>query len=170
MSGSDPGKLTVRRARVGDELVLRDLRLRALREEPEAFGSTYEREVARTIADWQGWMSPGVTFVLYDSAGAQGMVAGVMDAADSAVVHLMAMWVNPEMRGTGGADELVQALMTWACSVDAKRVRLKVIEGNDRARRFYERKGFRPTGEKEIRGRDSRIEVLMERLADALHE
>jgi len=154
---------SVRRAVLGDELILRELRLEALSNAPDAFGSTYEREVARTTADWQRWMSPGVTFILYESAGARGMIAGVRDEADRSVVHLMAMWVHPEIRGSGGAAELVSAVMTWAQSEHANVVRLKVIQGNDRARRFYERMGFCPTGKSEVRERDRVIEVQMER-------
>jgi RimJ/RimL family protein N-acetyltransferase len=42
-------------------------------------------------------------------------------------------------------------------------VRLKVIQRNDRARRFYERIGFRPTGHQTVRERDGEIEIQMER-------
>jgi GNAT superfamily N-acetyltransferase len=89
-------------------------------------------------------MSPGVTFILEDAAGARGMVAGVRDETDPAVVHLMAMWVHPQIRGSGGADELVAAVIAWTRSDGAKLVRLKVIQGNDRARHFYERMAFVP--------------------------
>jgi GNAT superfamily N-acetyltransferase len=119
---------SVRRAALGDEPILRELRLQALREAPDAFGSTYEWEVARTTADWQRWMSPGV--------------------------------------GLGGADELVAALVAWAHSERANCVRLKVIQGNERARRFYERVGFYPTGHQTTRGRDGQIEIEMERLVE----
>jgi ribosomal protein S18 acetylase RimI-like enzyme len=159
-------RLTLRRAALGDETILRELRLQALSEAPVAFGSTYEWELARTISDWQRWMSPGVTFILYEAAGARGMVAGVRDETDPAVVHLMAMWVHPKFRGSGGADELVTAVVAWAQSEGAKIVRLKVIQGNDRARHFYERMGFRSTGQEGIRQRDGLIEIQMERLVD----
>jgi ribosomal protein S18 acetylase RimI-like enzyme len=155
---------SVRRAVLGDETILREVRLQALSNAPEAFGSTYEREVARSTADWQRWISQGVVFILCESAEARGMVAGLRDEADPSIVHLMAMWVHPKIRGSGGADELVEAVIAWAQSEGAKLVRLKVIEGNDRARGFYERMGFRPTGREEIRLRDGRIEVEMERL------
>ena len=92
------------------------------------------------------------------------MVAGLRDEADPAVVHLMAMWVHPMTRGSGGADQLVEAVIAWARSEGAKLVRLKVIQGNNRARGFYERMGFRPTGQEDLRQRDARIEVQMERL------
>jgi GNAT superfamily N-acetyltransferase len=157
---------SVRRAVLGDEPILREVRLQALSDAPDAFGSTYERELARTASDWQGWMSPGVAFILYEPLGARGMVAGLREETDPAVVHLMAMWVHPKIRGSGGADELVSAVVAWARSVGAKLVRLKVIQGNDRARRFYERMGFCPTGIEAVRERDGLIEVQMERLVD----
>jgi GNAT superfamily N-acetyltransferase len=157
---------SVRRAALGDELTLREIRLQALSDAPNAFGSTYEREVARTISDWQRWMSPGVAFILYVPAGARGMVAGLRDETDPEVVHLMAMWVHPTIRGSEGAAELVAAVVGWSRSEGAKVVRLKVIQGNDRARRFYERMGFRSTGQEEIRQRDGLIEIQMERLLE----
>jgi GNAT superfamily N-acetyltransferase len=156
----------VRRAVLGDEMILRELRLQALRDAPEAFGSTYERECGRTTAEWQQWLSPGATIVLYELTAARGMVAGLRDETDPAVVHLMAMWVHPAIRGSGGADELVSAVISWARSANAKLVRLKVIRGNDRARHFYERMGFRSTGHEGVRERDSVIEIQMERRAD----
>ena len=92
------------------------------------------------------------------------MVAGVRDETDPAVVHLMAMWVHPMTRGSGGAGELVSAVVAWAGSVGARLVRLKVIQGNNRARRFYERMGFCPTGHEAVRERDGLIEIEMDRL------
>lgn len=117
---------------MGDEPILRELRLEALSKAPDAFGSTYERELGRTTADWQRWMSPGVTFILEDAAGAHGMVAGQRDPDDPAVVHLMAMWVHPAIRGSGGADEPVAAVLAWARSEDAKLMRLE--RGVERSR------------------------------------
>lgn len=164
MSGIEPNLWSIRRAASGDEATLRDIRLRALRESPEAFGSTYEKELARTTADWQRWLSPGATFILEDAAGARGIVAGVHDETDPAVGHLMAMWVCPALRGSGAADALVAAVFAWAKSQGAVSVLLKVIQGNDRARDFYERVGFRNTGQEEIRQRDGLIEIQMKRL------
>jgi GNAT superfamily N-acetyltransferase len=156
----------VRRAVVGDEPILRELRLQALSDEPDAFGSTYEREFARTTSDWQRWLSPGATFILEEPQGASGIVAGGRDTTDPAIVHLMAMWVHRTRRGTGAGDRLVAAVLSWARTDGAKAVRLNVIGSNARARRFYERNGFRPTGEETVRARDGQIEVQMERAVD----
>jgi len=59
--------------------------------------------VARTTSDWQRWISPGVTFLLYESEEARGMVAGVRDESDPAIVHLMAMWGSSCDSWIGGA-------------------------------------------------------------------
>jgi ribosomal protein S18 acetylase RimI-like enzyme len=159
--------MIVRRAARGDELILRAVRLQAVSDTPEAFGSTYDRELARTIADWQRWMSPGATFILDDAGRARGIIAGMRDESDAAVVHLMSMWVDPSLRGSGAAEALVASLLTWAETEGARQMRLAVIQTNDRARRFYERLGFRENGRQSVRQRDGAIEVEMERaLAD----
>lgn len=161
---------TVRRAALGDEPILRELRLQALSDSPDAFGSTYEKELARTTADWRRWLSPGAIFILQDAAGARGMVAGVHDETDAAVVHLMAMWVCPALRGSGAGDALVAAVLSWANSRGATSVRLRVIQENDRARHFYRRNGFRYTGQEEVRQRDGMIEMQMERSVQSSSE
>jgi len=153
----------IRRAESGDEPLLLKIRLEALLEAPEAFGSTLDRERARTLVDWEKWLSPSATFVLETITGPKGIAAGVPDSTDAAVVHLMAMWVHPALRGSGAASALVQSVLAWAESRGANSVRLDVIEGNDRARRLYKRHGFRATGHIAVRARDGAREVQMER-------
>jgi ribosomal protein S18 acetylase RimI-like enzyme len=156
--------MVVRRGIPGDEPILRALRLQALSDMPEAFGSTYERELARTDADWRRWLSPGVTFILTDEDGPKGLVAGGRDAADRGVAQLMAMWIHASLRGQGAADALVSSVLAWASAEGARVVRLAVIESNGRARRCYERNGFRDTGDRMVRERDGAVEMQMERL------
>ena len=160
--------MNVRRAAVGDEATLRELRLQALTDAPDAFGSTYERELARTVDDWRRWLSPGATFLLEDGPAARGLVACARDAADATIVHLMAMWVAPSARGSGAADALVSQVIAWAHGNDARAVRLQVVQGNPRARRLYERHGFRLTGTTRVRERDGAVELDMERVFDGL--
>jgi len=154
----------IRRAAVGDEATVRSLRLQALSDAPSAFGSTYERELARTTADWQRWFSPGVTFILESLDRPSGLVAGVRDSDDPNVVHLMAMWVHPALRGAGAADALVASVLTWAVEVGANEVRLHVAKDNERARHCYERNGFRATGRESAEHREGLNEVEMARL------
>jgi ribosomal protein S18 acetylase RimI-like enzyme len=155
--------MNVRRAILGDESVLRALRLEALSDAPEAFASTYARELARTTADWQRWFAPGVTLILEAAGTPRGLVAGAPDREDPAIVHLLAMWVHPLLRSTGAADALVVALLAWALERGAQQVQLMVISSNERAQRLYARHGFRPTGHQVARERDGTIELQMKR-------
>jgi GNAT superfamily N-acetyltransferase len=156
----------VRRAAPGDESIVRTARLAAMAGAPEAFGSTYERELARTPADWRRWLSTGATFILITADRPTGIVAGLHDPADPAIVQLMAMWVDPACRGAGAADALVAAVLSWARAEGARAVRLMVIDTNVRARRCYERNGFRATGTQLTRERDGAIELQMEHAFD----
>ena len=154
----------VRRAAVGDEAALREIRLRALGDAPEAFGSTLERERARTTADWQRWFAPGATFLASHGDRPIGLVAGSHDPGDAAIIHLQAMWVDPVARGSGTADALVSALLEWAAAENAREVRLTVIAENRRAIGLYARHGFRLTAAESVRERDGAAECQMVRL------
>ena len=85
-------------------------------------------------------------FILDTTSGPNGMAVGMPDAKEPALVYLMAMWVHPDMRGSGAADLLVTAVLAWADAVGAHEIRLDVSESNDKAQRLYERHHFRPTG------------------------
>jgi GNAT superfamily N-acetyltransferase len=154
-------RIEIRHAVIGDERLLRDLRVQALTDAPEAFGSTLERELARTVDDWRKWMSPGVTFLLLVEGEPRGLVAGVYDSVDRAIVHLMAMWVHPAFRGSGAAGLLVEAVKKWAVEVGATEVRLNVVETNLRARRCYERCGFQLTGQRGVVAKSGEAEIQM---------
>jgi ribosomal protein S18 acetylase RimI-like enzyme len=159
MSSTEP---KVRHAVPGDEPILRSLRLQALADSPAAFGSTHEREMARTTADWQRWLSPGVTLLWGDAQQVEGMVAGVRDAADASVARLMAMWVNPSARGSGAADALVAALVEWAAAERFTLLRLNVMHDNLRALRFYQRCNFKLTGRQAVHQRAGQFELQMD--------
>lgn len=159
--------MIVRRATADDIPTIRDLRLKALTDAPDAFASTYERELARTQEDWQRWLAPGVTVLVEVAHRPVGLVAGKYDDDDPAVVHLMAMWVHPSARGTGAGDALVTAILDWAREVGAKTVRLHVVTDNVPARTLYERHGFVPSGRGDELLCDGRIETRLERAVEA---
>jgi GNAT superfamily N-acetyltransferase len=153
--------MNVRRATLDDAPIVRSLRLQALSDMPDAFDSTLERELAWTISDWQRWLSSGATFILEQPDGPKGIAAGVPHWTDPGAVFLMSMWVHPGLRGTGAADALVASVLSWAEAEGAAEVWLHVGKRNDRARRFYERNGFRLTGNEIVRELDGLVEVEM---------
>ena len=62
--------------------------------------------------------------------------------------HVEALYVVPEAWGTGLADELYELVDGVAGSPAT----LWVLEANERGRRFWERRGWRPTGERDDSG------------------
>jgi RimJ/RimL family protein N-acetyltransferase len=58
------------------------------------------------------------------------------------------LYVVPELWGTGLAGELHDAAL--AAMPDCPEIRLWTLEENHRARRFYERRGWRPNGETRV--------------------
>jgi hypothetical protein len=102
--------MTVRRADVGDEALVRALRIAALTDVPHAFGSTLEREKARTPDDWRRWFSPGVTYVHVDENGVgAGLVAGILDEERS-LAHLVALYERHGFRRTGNVSVRVDGV------------------------------------------------------------
>jgi ribosomal protein S18 acetylase RimI-like enzyme len=57
------------------------------------------------------------------------------------------MWVATVARGTDVATRLVGTALTHAAASGRRTVVLEVAHENARARAFYARMGFRPTGE-----------------------
>ncbi|HSJ22063.1 MAG TPA: GNAT family N-acetyltransferase [Nocardioidaceae bacterium] len=127
----------------------RGLRLAALAEAPQAFGSR--------LVDWQGegdreerWRErlgiPGSRNVVAVLDGEPvGMASGV--PADDDSVELISMWVAPSARGRGVGDALVREVERWARESGARVLRLDVAEDNAAAQALYERRGFTLTGE-----------------------
>jgi GNAT superfamily N-acetyltransferase len=128
----------------------RELRLQALAQDPDAFGAR--------LADWQGagdreerWrgrlsIRGGHDVIAWCGEQPCGMASGVPDGRDQWIV-LISMWVAPTARGHGVGDALVAEIVRWARDVGSAGVRLDVAEGNQAARRLYERHGFQLTGE-----------------------
>ena len=141
----------VREATAEEWQVLRDIRLDALRDAPDAFLSTYTEQAALEEADWRRSISRGGTFLAClpggDTTRPAGLVCG--DLEKSGTVQLMSMWVRPQARGCGVGEALVAAVIDWARARNATSVHLWVIETNKRAWVFYERCGFALTGERQ---------------------
>ncbi|TVZ03021.1 GNAT family N-acetyltransferase [Trebonia kvetii] len=139
----------VREISADDWELMRDVRLAALAEAPDAFGSTYAREVAFGEPQWRGRISErSVTFFAYtDPDSSPAGLAGVY--VEDGVADLVSMWVRPGFRGQRVGEALIEAAASWAKARDFGTLWLWVTDMNDAARRLYERSGFTATGEEQ---------------------
>ena len=124
----------------------REIRLRALRDSPSAFGSTYEREEAFTEQDWRARLGErdGVRVLVEEDGTPVGMGGGFQDLPG--FLHVVAMWVDPRHRGRGVGQRVLHGIDAWA-RAHGLRLHLDVNTANPVARRSYERFGFAATGE-----------------------
>lgn len=130
-----------------DELArLRAIRLRSLRDAPDAFASSYEETAARPSESWRQQLVDLATFVAVVNGKDVGIVRSGPVGAEGDAAVLLSMWVAPNARGTGVGDALVDAVVAWARTGGYARVLLDVADGNAAAIRLYARKGFAPTG------------------------
>jgi len=137
----------VRLLTADDWTELRDARLAALAEAPYAFSSTLAREQEFTEQTWRERAGSGRTFAAWDGDSVAGLATGLPEDGHW---HLVGMWVSPKARGTGIADRLVTAVCELARQSGSASVTLWVTEVNGRARAFYRRLGFVPTGGRQL--------------------
>jgi GNAT superfamily N-acetyltransferase len=156
--------IEIRRLHPADWAAFRAVRLEALRDAPEAFGSTADASERLSEVDWRQRLAERVVFVAIGDDRAVGLVSGI--ASDRrGVAELISMWVRPDWRRQGVGSRLVETVIEWAGEHGFKSLRLWVADGNDGAERLYSRHGFKRTGERQpmAKGRTPRWELGMAR-------
>jgi len=132
----------------------RDLRLRALQDAPDAFGSTFAAERDRTDDEWaerlaRGAGSPDELPLVAEFNGEPGGLAWVrLEESEPDVAHLYQMWVAPSCRRRGVGRALLDASTAWARAMGAHQLELDVTCSNDAAVRLYGGAGFELYGER----------------------
>ena len=123
----------------------RAIRLRSLQQDPNAFGSTYAREIAHTEDEWRSRLAYGAS-VLAGLGGVDvGLGAGFSDAPGMLMV--VAMWTDPSARGRGVGRAVLEHVVGIA-HARGLQAHLWVVDGN-RAQQLYESAGFAPDGGRE---------------------
>jgi adenylate cyclase len=144
----DPG-ISIDALRADEWRLLKELRIRALADAPDAFGPTVEAARAEPDAYWQRgaatFAEPGRTLLVARQEGRPiGLVSAVADPERTG--HLGAMWLEPGARGAGLGGRLFDAACERLRAGGCRRVRLWVTETNERAIALYRARGFAPTG------------------------
>ena len=126
----------------------RELRLRALREHPEAFATSYEEEQVRSISEFAQKLTPGpqhITLGAYNEGQLVGIVTLTRPISKPKLRHratIAAMYVVPEARKQRLARRLLNESLSIAGEWGVSDVALAVAVGNDSARKLYASAGF----------------------------
>ncbi len=137
-----------------DAALYREIRLRGLRENPTAFGASFEQEVewsldefAERIASESRIGQP--TFGAFENGKLVGVSSLGRPTADK-LRHIGIVWgmyVIPELQGRGIGRSLLNEVISHARSVDGiQQIKLVVNTTNEAGKRLYRAAGFVPFG------------------------
>lgn len=153
----------VRPIRAEEWSELREIRLRALADAPEAFGSSFAREVEFPDDEWIRRAERGSggsdarTFVAVDGEQFVGLVGVFLEEA---FAELVSLWVDPAYRTRGVGLGLAEAAEQWALEKKAPAVELWVTHTNAPAQRLYQRAGYAETGRRQPHPRNPNLEEI----------
>ena len=139
--------MVVRQLQPDEAAVYRTIRLAALAQSPEAFGSTLALEADRPLEFFAARMAAGAVFVAEIEGLVVGMV-GFRQEEREKLRHKGVIWgvfVRPEARGRGVAEAIVRAALAYARE-KVEQAHLVVVRGNDSAHGLYARLGFTEYG------------------------
>jgi ribosomal protein S18 acetylase RimI-like enzyme len=145
--------------------LLREMRLAALSESPQAFLSTHEREISWSQGQWLAEFRRGdwsVGFIANQPVSLLG--ATRMPGTPRFECYLEYMWVAAAHRESGLAYSMLTVTFGRLRAEGVRTAFLYVLDGNDPAMRLYKRAGFTSAGAPEpLAGYPGRSEELLQR-------
>ncbi|PLZ00370.1 GNAT family N-acetyltransferase [Burkholderia sp. WAC0059] len=166
--------LTVRRIAADQGAVLLELRNASLRDVPHAFGDlpgdtlSADTSVCNAAAERHAVSRDSTTFILYTEGYPAGLVGAAFESAAPRRAFVFALWVAPAVRHLRGGELLVNTAGRWLANEGATQIYAWVPDTNVTAKRFYERLGFAPAGER-IRSSDAEDQWATLLMRDAPH-
>ncbi|HET6295653.1 MAG TPA: GNAT family N-acetyltransferase [Kribbella sp.] len=126
--------------------LLRDVRLRALKDSPEAYLADYDEEVSWHEATWRHRFVDSQWIVAQKDDRTVGLARVLrVDGRPTDERHIESVWVDPGNRRSGVLRAIQRHLVATEPAI--RDWLLWVVDDNVPAREVYERLGFRPTGE-----------------------
>ena len=163
----EKSRISIRLLTPADAARFRDIRLEALQQNPEAFGSSFEWENGQSLAWFEERIAQSDIFGAFvdgDLVGTAGF--RVQDGPKRSHKGLLwGMYVRPTARHSGLGRRLVEAVVSHA-SERVELLQLTVVSENRTARQLYAGLGFVEYGyEKKALKHDGRYydEILMVR-------
>jgi RimJ/RimL family protein N-acetyltransferase len=139
----DTLRIQIRRLMPSEGAAFREIRLEALRLNPEAFGSTFEAENVRPLEHFSERVATCPVFGAFRDAEIVG-VAGFLGREglkDAHKGYLWGMYVRGGSRNAGVGRRLAEAVIDYARQ-HVEVLQLDVVSENEAARRLYASLGF----------------------------
>ncbi len=158
----------VRQLTAGDAVTYREVRLAALRQDPDAFITTAAEFGARALETVAAQLTPrpaAVTYGAFVGGGLVGLLTLLREERPRLAhrASIVGVSVAAQARSQGCGDALVRAALAHARGWDGvTSVHLAVTETQAAARRLYERHGFRVWGTQPDAVRDGAGRALAE--------
>lgn len=135
--------------RPGEGARLREFRLRALRDAPQAYFWPLAAEEQLPPDHWESWTGGDrVMFVATRKDTWLAMAGCSLRADGSDALDATGMWVDPLVRGQRLGERLIDEIVIWGRERGAVRMDFAVTENNTVALALYRRLGFEPTGKR----------------------
>lgn len=160
-------EIEIVRLQVSEWEALKTIRLQALRSDPQAFGSSYEREIRYSDSKWQKKLADELLVFAKlgkDIVGMVGIYQTDIDVETKNAVGV-ALFILPEYRGLGIATKLMQGMMSILKVQGLQSVSLSVNADQSAAVTLYKRYGFQVVGEDDAQLGDGKIhhELIMKK-------
>lgn len=132
-----------------DAQMYQELRLMALKTNPEAFGSTYDRESNFSLETVIERISPNENKFVLGAFKEDGILTGIVSFVRETGIktyhkgNIYGMYVTEENRGKGIGQLLLLDLIRLARNCEGlEQLNLTVVSNNESARRLYQALGF----------------------------
>jgi ribosomal protein S18 acetylase RimI-like enzyme len=127
-------------------LRFKEIRIRSLKEDPNAFGTTAEQALSWPIESWISQTSNIPTFIAKEGLIDLGVVRVASDQENVNVVWIISMWVDQKGRGKGIGKKLLEEAILWSKRNGYSLIKLDVADFNTAAIKLYEKMGFKNNG------------------------
>lgn len=150
----------------------KNLRLKALKEEPQAFGASFDENSKYSDNEWKRRLNNALEgknnwlFFAKENDKLFGMIGAYLEKGVEDVATLISMFVSKEQRGRGVSRALMEKLLLELSKNNSlKKVKLTVNIIQKPAISLYESFGFKKKGTQKFRMGDDKIadEFRMER-------
>ncbi len=123
---------------------LRDIRLVALKTDPQAFGGNFDEEVDRQELEWRKRLeNPDRFSVAIEENDILVSLAGALKDKEDGKWMLVAVYTRPEARGRGYSQELTQFVIEEVKRRGVSEIKLTVNVDQKDAVHVYKKTGFK---------------------------